>query len=63
MKYTLKGYFEPTPPNIRKLADSILVATQSGAIMTLAENNHTLTITLMVVGVVCKFASNFFTEA
>lgn len=63
MKYTLKGYFEPTPPNIRKAADAILVATQSAALISLTESSHTATMILMVVGMVCKFASNFFTEA
>jgi hypothetical protein len=62
MKFTLKGYWEPTPKGIRKIADSVLAgATISGTFA--AMNEHPKLATgVMIIAVIAKILSNFFTD-
>ena len=62
MKFTLKGYWEPTPKGIRKIADSVLAgATISGTFA--AMNDHPKLATgVMIIAVIAKILSNFFTD-
>lgn len=62
MKFSWKGYWEPTPKNIRKAADAVVSAcTFAGGLTTL--NGHVLVGTIIfVIGFVAKILSNFFTD-
>lgn len=62
MKFGLSQYYEPTPKNIRKLADAILGATMFLSASAIIADYHWLAITSVVVGAVAKFFSNFFSD-
>jgi hypothetical protein len=62
MKFGWKRYFEPTPKRIRVFGDSLVASATFGASIA-AMNGHPIVATVvMVVGVVGKFISNFFTD-
>lgn len=62
MKFKLKGYFEPTPPHLRKLGDSLLGISQFAAGYSVISDSKELTIIFMVVGMIGKALTNFFVE-
>jgi len=62
MKIGFKHYFEPTPKRIRVFGDSLSAAGTFGASVVIL-NGHPLAGTIiMVVAVIGKFISNFFSE-
>jgi hypothetical protein len=62
MKFGWKSYFAPTPKRIRVLGDSLAAAGTFGASIVIL-NGHPLAGTIvMVVAIVGKFISNFFTD-
>lgn len=62
MKIGFKEYFKPTPKRIRVFGDSLAAAGTFGASIVIL-NGHPLAGTIiMIVGVVGKFLSNFFSE-
>ena len=62
MKFGWKMYFEPTPKRIRVLGDSLVASATFGASMA-AMGGHPMAATaIMIVGVLGKFISNFFTD-
>jgi hypothetical protein len=62
MKLGFKEYFKPTPKRIRILGDSLAAAGTFGASIVIL-NGHPLAGTIvMIIGVVGKFISNFFSE-
>lgn len=62
VKFGWKRYFEPTPKRIRILGDSLAAAGTFGAGIAVL-NGHPIAGTIvMIVGVIGKFISNFFTE-
>jgi hypothetical protein len=62
MKFGFKHYFAPTPKRLRVLGDSLAAAGTFGASIVIM-NGHPLAGTIiMVVAVLGKFISNFFTE-
>lgn len=62
MKIGFKHYFEPTPKRIRVFGDSLAAAGTFGASVVIL-NGHPLAGTIiMVVAVIGKFISNFFSE-
>lgn len=62
IKFGLKEYFAPTPKRLRVLGDSLAAAGTFGATIVIL-NGHPLAGTvIMVVAVVGKFISNFFSE-
>lgn len=62
MKIGFKEYFKPTPKRIRIFGDSLAAAGTFGASIVIL-NGHPLAGTIiMVVAVVGKFISNFFSE-
>ncbi len=62
MKVGFKHYFAPTPKRIRILGDSLAAAGTFGASVVIL-NGHPLAGTIvMIVAVVGKFISNFFSE-
>ena len=62
MKFTLSGYYQPTPKKIKKLADSVVTGcTFAGGAASL--NNQPIIGTIIfVLGYLAKIASDFFTE-
>jgi hypothetical protein len=62
LEFGWSHYFEPTPKRIRVLGDSLAAAgTFAAGIVTL--NGHPLAGTIvMIVAIVGKFISNFFSE-
>lgn len=62
MKFGWSHYFKPTPKRLRVFGDSLAAAGTFGATIVVL-NGHPLAGTvIMIVGVVGKFISNFFTE-
>jgi hypothetical protein len=61
MKFTWKGYFEPTPKIIRKVADSILAGATMAATYSVVIEHEKIAVAIMVVSVIAKIVSNFFT--
>ena len=62
MKLSWKSYFAPTPKRFRILGDSLAAAGTFGASIVIL-NGHPLAGTIvMVVAIVGKFISNFFTD-
>lgn len=62
MKFKLKGYWEPTPKKIRKLADSILAGATFASTFAIMNNHPTIATVIMIISVIAKIFSNFFTE-
>jgi len=62
LQFGWSHYWAPTPKNIRKIADSVVVAcTFSGGISSL--NGHPIIGTgIFVLGFLAKIISNFFTD-
>jgi len=62
MKFTLKGYWEPTPKGIRKIADSVLAGATLGSTFATMNDHPKLAASVMITAVVAKIISNFFTD-
>lgn len=62
MKYSLKGYFEPTPKNINKVLFGLksLIATIAGSAY--FSGNEKAALWILVSGAVIDFLANFFSE-
>lgn len=62
VKFGWSEYFSPTPKHFRVLGDSLAAAGTFGATIVIL-NGHPLAGTIiMIIGVIGKFLSNFFTE-
>lgn len=62
MKFSPKGYWAPTPKKIRKLADSILAGATLASTYAVMNDHPKLATAIMIVSVIAKIASNFFTD-
>lgn len=62
MKFGLKQYFKPTPKRIRIFGDSLAAAGTFGASIAVLNGHPIVGTVIMVVAVVGKFISNFFTD-
>ena len=62
MKFGWKHYFEPTPKRVRLLGDSLAAAGTFGAGIAILNGPPIVGTTVMVVAVIGKFISNFFTD-
>jgi hypothetical protein len=63
MKNVVKFYASPTPKKWRKLGDALLmVSTTLSTYSVVEEWGKSVTIAIMITGVVGKFLSNFFSE-
>lgn len=62
MKLSVKGYWHPTPKSIRKAADSILAGATLAATYSVVNDHPHLAVAIMIVSVVAKVVSNFFTD-
>jgi hypothetical protein len=61
-KLTLKGYWKPTPLKMRKIGDALLGAFSILSTASIVGDNKSLAITSLIIGVVGKVISNFFSE-
>lgn len=57
-----KHYFSPTPKRLRVLGDSLAAAGTFGATIVVLNGHPVAGTVIMIVGVVGKFISNFFTD-
>ena len=62
MNFGWKHYFSPTPKRLRVLGDSLAGAGTFGATIVILNGHPIAGTVIMVVGVVGKFISNFFTD-
>ena len=62
LNFGWKHYFAPTPKRLRVLGDSMAAAGTFGATIVVLNGHPVAGTIIMVVGVVGKFISNFFTE-
>lgn len=62
VKFGLKEYFKPTPKRISVFGDSLAAAGTLGASVAVLNGHEIVGTTIMIVAVVGKFISNFFTE-
>jgi hypothetical protein len=63
MKFGLKHYFSPTPKRLRVLGDSLAAAGTFGAGIVILNGHPVMGTIIMVIAVIGKFISNFFTDA
>ncbi len=57
-----KHYFAPTPKRLRVFGDSLAAAGTFGAAIVVLNGHPVAGTIIMIVGVVGKFISNFFTD-
>jgi hypothetical protein len=62
MKFGWKSYFEPTPKRIRVLGDSLAASGTFGAGIVILNGHPVAGTIVMVIAVIGKFISNFFTD-
>lgn len=62
IKFGWKEYFAPTPKRMRVLGDSLAAAGTFGAGIVILNGHPIAGTIIMVVAVLGKFISNFFTE-
>lgn len=62
MEFGWKHYFKPTPKRVRLLGDSLAAAGTFGASIAILNGHPIVGTTIMVVAVIGKFISNFFTD-
>jgi hypothetical protein len=62
MKFGWKHYFEPTPKRVRIFGDSLAAAGTFGAAISVLNGHPVAGTTILVVSVIGKFISNFFTD-
>lgn len=62
MKFGLKHYFAPTPKRIRIFGDSLAAAGTFGASIVVLNGHPIAGTVIMVIAVIGKFISNFFTD-
>jgi hypothetical protein len=62
MKPTIKGYFKPTPANLRKFGDALLGVTTTITGSAIFADAKWLAFIALLIGVVGKFLTNFFSE-
>jgi len=62
MTFDWKGYWEPTPKKIRKLADAIVAATTFSGSMIVLNGEPKMGTGIFITGFIAKILSNFFTE-
>lgn len=62
MKFGWKRYFEPTPKRIRVFGDSLAAAGTFGATIVILNGNPKTGTAIMVIAILGKFISNFFTD-
>lgn len=62
LNFGWKQYFKPTPKRLRVFGDSLAAAGTLGASIAVLNGHPVAGTTIMVVAVIGKFISNFFTD-
>ena len=62
MNFGWKHYFEATPKRVRVFGDSLAAAGTLGASIAVLNGHPVAGTTIMVIAVIGKFISNFFTD-
>jgi hypothetical protein len=62
MKFGLKSYFKPTPKRLRVFGDSLAAAGTFGASVAILNGHPMAGTVIMIISVVGKFISNFFSD-
>jgi hypothetical protein len=62
MKFHYKYYYHPTPAKMRKLGDALLGVSQFATGYAVINDSKELAIAFMVIGLLGKFLTNFYTE-
>ena len=62
MKFSWKSYWQPTPQNVRKVADAILAGATLASTYSYVVDREALAGIIMIVAVVAKIISNFLTD-
>jgi hypothetical protein len=60
--FTMKSYWAPTPKGARKVGDALLGIFSITSMSSMIMDNKTLAITSLIIGVVGKVLTNFFSE-
>ena len=60
--FSMKSYWAPTPNKIRKIGDSLLGVFSVTSMSSMIMDNKPLAITSLIVGVIGKVLTNFFSE-
>jgi hypothetical protein len=63
MKFSLNGYYKPTPAGVRKVGDVLQYGAQVATGVSIINEKPELGLLVMIVGAVGKILSNFFVEA
>jgi hypothetical protein len=58
----LKNYYKPTPIKWRRLGDALLAVSTTITSFALYEDIQWVALTALIIGVIGKFLTNFFTE-
>jgi len=61
-KFSMRSYWAPTPNKMRKIGDSLLGIFSVTSMSSMIMDNKALAITSLVIGVVGKVLTNFFSE-
>ena len=62
MKLTLKGYYEPTPRTLQKVADGLLALSLFITGFSVVMEFKILAIIFIIIGGIGKFGANFFSD-
>ena len=60
MKIGNNHYYKPTPVKIRKLADGLTAVSVAAGSLAFAQDNKTLSVIILITGVLGKLLSNLF---
>lgn len=63
MEFGWKHYFSPTPKRMRIFGDSLAAAGTFGASIAILNGHPIMGTIVMILSVIGKFISNFFTDA
>ena len=62
MRFSLGGYYKPTPSGVRKLGDVMQYGAQIAAGASIVNEKPEVGLIVMIIGSVGKILSNFFVE-
>lgn len=62
MRNLFTSYWQPTPKKWRKIGDSLLAISLFATPYPIVANDKALAITCLVIGVIGKFLTNFFSD-
>jgi len=60
MKIGINHYYKPTPVKIRKLADGLTAVSVAAGSLAFAQNSKTVSVFILITGILGKLLSNLF---